>query len=268
MLEPMPFDPDVPNVARMYDYYLGGTDNFAADRAAADQALTVAPELRVGAQEGRKFLSRAVTYLARDGIRQFLDVGCGLPTRGNVHEVARAVTPAARVVYVDNDPMVVAHARALLGTHPTTAVVEADLRDPESLLGSPAVKQMINFREPVGLLLFSVLHLVPDDELAHRVVRRLREQLAPGSYLAIAHAVADLRPETTARLAALYQDKTASAGPRRPNLPTRDQVLRYFDGLELVEPGLVYVPRWRPDPDDEGPGDTPVWSVGGVARTP
>lgn len=264
--EPIQFDPNVPNVARMYDYYLGGKDNFAADRAAADHALSVAPELRVGAQECRKYLRRAVTFIAQAGVRQFLDIGCGLPTRGNVHEVARAVDPDTKVVYVDNDPMVVSHGRALLGSNATTAVIEADLRDPDSLLADEALRRLIDFNQPVGLLLFSVLHLVPDDELARRVVKQLLDTLAPGSYLAVAHAVADLRPETTARLAKLYQDKTASAGPRRMNLPTKDKVAEYFAGLELVEPGLVYVPQWRPEPDDEGPGDFVVWSVGAVAR--
>jgi SAM-dependent methyltransferase len=268
MSDPVPFDPTVPNVARMYDYYLGGKDNFAADRAAAEQALTFAPELRVGAREVRKFLQRAVNFLTDAGVRQFLDIGCGLPTQGNVHEIAQKVIPDARVAYVDNDPVVISHGRALLDNSPHTAVIQADLRDPAAILAHPEVRATLDLTEPVGVLLIAVLHVIPEDEVASRVVTELRDALPSGSYVAICHAVSDLVPETTAKLASLYQDKMSSSAPRRTNLRSKAEVETYFDGLELVEPGVVYLPEWRPEPGDPGPGDTPVWSVAGVGRKP
>jgi hypothetical protein len=262
--EPTRFDPSTPNVARMYDYYLGGKDNFAADREAAEMALKVAPELRVGAREIRAFLRRSVRFLVGSGIRQFVDIGCGLPTQGNVHEIAQSAAPEARVVYVDNDPVVTAHSRALLEGNPLTAVVQADMRETDELLADKALNELVDLGAPVGVLLVSVLHVIPEDDVAARIVDRVREAIAPGSYIVIAHAVSDLRPETTEKLAALYQDKTQVSGPRRANLRTKSEVEAYFDGLELVDPGVVYVPEWRPDgPRDD---DTPVWSVGGVGR--
>ena len=265
-LEPVKFNPAVPNVARMYDYYLGGKNNFAADRKAAEQALAVAPELRVGAQEVRKFLRRAVRFLTDAGIRQFVDIGCGLPTQGNVHEIAQAAAPDSRVAYVDNDPIVISHAQALLGGNPGTIVVQADIRDPARLIAHPTLRGLIDLDEPVAVLLIAVLHVIPDDDVATRIVEELRETIAPGSYIVLAHAVADLRPETTARLAQLYQDKVDVTGKRRMNLRTKAEVEEYFTGLELVEPGVEYLNRWRPDPDDPGVGDTPIWSVGGIGR--
>jgi trans-aconitate methyltransferase len=264
--EPPAFDPRQPNVARMYDYYLGGKDNFAADREVADKALAVAPELRAGAAEGRRFLTRVVRYLVGAGIRQFVDIGCGLPTQGNVHEVAQAAAPDARVAYIDNDQVVIAHAQALLETNPRTTVVQADVREPEALLANPAVRELIDFDQPVGVLLIAVLHVIPDDDLVLHAVRTLRDAVVPGSYLAIAHAVSDLRPHATAKLAALYQDRVPMAGPRRANLRTRSEVEPYFAGLELVPPGLVYLPEWRPDPDTTPTGTRPIWAVGGVGR--
>jgi SAM-dependent methyltransferase len=262
--EPARFDPSTPNVARMYDYYLGGKDNFAADREAAEMALTVAPELRVGAHEVRGFLRRSVRYLVGEGIRQFVDVGCGLPTQGNVHEVAQAVAPDARVVYIDNDPVVTAHARALLEGNPRTAVVQADMRETDQMLADPALTGLIDLSQPVGVLMVAVLHVVSEDEVATEVVDRIRQAIAPDSYVVIAHAVSDLRPETTEKLAALYQDKAQVNGPRRANLRTKAEVETYFHGLDLLDPGVVYLPEWRPDgPRDD---DTPVWSVGGVGR--
>ncbi|MEN3309051.1 MAG: hypothetical protein V7603_5253, partial [Micromonosporaceae bacterium] len=208
---------------------------------------------------------RAVRYLVGAGIRQFVDLGCGLPTQGNVHEVAQAAAPDAKVAYVDNDPVVIAHARALLETDPATAVVQAELREPEALLAEPALRELIDFDEPVAVLMNAVLHIISDDDLVLHVVRTLRDAVAPGSYLAIAHAVSDLRPQATAKLSALYQDRIVTGGPRRPNLRTRAEVAPYFDGLELVEPGLVYLVEWHPELGDEPPG-RPIWSVGGVAR--
>lgn len=252
----------------MYDYYLGGKENFAADREAAEKALAVAPELRLGATEVRRFLQRVVRYLTARGIRQFIDIGCGLPTLGNTHEIAQVDAPDARVVYVDNDPVVIAHARALLENNPLTTVLGADAREPEALLADPALNRLVDLEQPVAVLLIALLHVIPDDELAASVVRRLRDAICPGSYLAIAHAVSDLRPAATAQLASLYQEKVVISGlPPRPNLRSRAEVAPYFTGLELVEPGLVYLPEWRPDPGAPPPA-VPVWSVGGVARKP
>ncbi|HKT00694.1 MAG TPA: SAM-dependent methyltransferase [Rugosimonospora sp.] len=264
-LEPPRFDFKTPSVARMYDYYLGGSTNFTADREVAARALSVAPKLRSGALEIRKFLVRAVRHLAESGIRQFVELGCGLPAQDSVHQVAQAVAPDARVVYVDNDPLVVSHTRWL--ETPSTRVVQADLREPEQLLAEPELRELIDFEQPVAILLIAVLHQISDDDLARHIVRTCRDAMASGSYLAIAHAVSDVQPEVAARLTALYQDKVGMAGPRRANLRTRAEVAPYFDGLELVEPGLVYVPDWRPDPDSKPPpSDEPVWAFGGVAR--
>jgi trans-aconitate methyltransferase len=260
------FDPHTPNIARMYDYYLGGKDNFAADREAAEKALSVAPELRAGAAEVRKFLTRAVRYVADRGIRQFLDLGCGLPTQGNVHEIAQSAAPDARVVYVDNDATVISHARALLETNPLTKVVQADLREPEELLSRPAVRELIDFNAPVAVLAVAVLHLIPDDEQVLHIVDVLRAAMAPGSYFVLAHAIGDMRPETTSKLAALYSQSVRMQGPGRPNLRGKAEVARYLEGMELVEPGLVHLSEWRPDPGDEWQGTTPIWAVGGVGR--
>jgi SAM-dependent methyltransferase len=265
-LEPVGFDPTTPNVARMYDYYLGGKNNFAVDREAAEKALELAPELRVGAREVRKFLTRAVRFLVDAGVRQFIDIGCGLPTQGNVHEIAQAGAPDARVVYVDIDPVVIAHARAILENNPVTAVVQADMREPDQILDNPQVRQLVDLERPVAVLLIAVLHVLPEDEVAMQVVKRLRAAVVPGSYLAISHAVSDLRPEAMAKLAALYQDRLGVKGPRRHNLRTKSEVERYFDGLELVPPGVVYLPEWRPDPDEPAPADSPVWGVGGIGK--
>jgi O-methyltransferase involved in polyketide biosynthesis len=264
--EPPAYNPTVPNVARMYDYYLGGKNNFAADREAADKALAVAPELRAGAAEVRKFLTRAVRYLADRGIRQFVDIGCGLPTQGNVHEIAQAIAPDARVAYVDNDPEVVVHARALLETNPFTRAVQADLRDPDALLALPEIRELIDFNRPVAVLLIAVLHLITDDDEAMRIVGTLRAALPVGGYLVLAHAVGDLAPQVTTKLAAVYQENIAVPRQARPNLRGKAEVERYLEGMELVEPGLVSLSEWRPDPAAPWPGATPIWAVGGVAR--
>jgi hypothetical protein len=267
--DPVAFDPKVPNVARMYDYWLGGKDNFAADREAAEMAMKVAPDLqmRENAQNGRVFLRRVVRFLVDSGIRQFVDIGCGLPTQGNVHEVAQAIAPDARVAYIDNDPVVIAHARALLETNPLTVVVRADAREPDSILDDPQLNQLIDLQRPFAILLLAVLHVIADDELALSVAKRLRERLSSGSYLALSHAVSDLQPDATAKLAMMYQDNVVvTDGPRRSNLRTKAEVAPYLEGLELVEPGLVYINHWRPDPTDPSSSDKPIWSVGGVGR--
>ncbi|WP_245878605.1 SAM-dependent methyltransferase [Streptosporangium subroseum] len=263
--ERLRFDPKTPNAGRMADYFVGGKDNFAADRKTAEEALAIAPDLPAVSREGRGFLRRAVRFLVEAGIRQFVDIGCGLPTRGGVHDILHMVAPDARVAYVDNDPMVVVHAQALLSDDRLATVVEADARDPEDILSQLRFGGVIDLDRPVAILLFSVLTDLPDDDVAMRITSGLQEAIAPGSYMAVSHAVSDLCPEKTARLAALYQDRGSITGPRRANLRTRAEVERLFGEMKLVEPGVVYVPRWRPDAPVLRSPDS-VWVVGGVGR--
>lgn len=261
------FDPRTPNEARVIDYLLGGKDNFAADREAAERAVELAPELPMLALEGRKFLGRAVRFLACAGVRQFIDIGCGLPTQGNVHEVAQAAAPTARVVYVDIDPVVVTHARALLADRVRTTVIQADMRDPDQIFHSPELNRLIDLSRPVAVLLVSVLTAIPEDELALEIVDRIREAIVPGSWMAIAHAISDTRPETTKRLAALFQDEQIIRGSRRRlNLRTRAEIEPYFQGLDLADPGIVRVPEWRPNLGEPSIDPATVWAIAGVGQ--
>jgi S-adenosyl methyltransferase len=260
----------VPNPARIYDYLLGGKDNYPADREVAEQVVAIAPIARDVVQDNRAFLRRAVSFLAREaGIRQFIDLGSGLPTQGNVHEIAQAVAPGTRVVYVDNDAMVVTHSRALLADDATLAI-QADLRDPDAILGDPEVRELIDFDQPIALLLLGILHFVPDDQDPFGIVARFRDGVPAGSYLVISHGTRDIpvRPDMSAeemaemgaRIERLYQQTTASMVTR-----TRAQVERFFDGFDLLDPGLVEIQLWRPDrPDAMLPGGF----YGGVARKP
>ncbi|PTA44838.1 SAM-dependent methyltransferase [Micromonospora sp. RP3T] len=233
-----------PNVARMYDYYLGGCHNFAADRAAAEEILKIFPDTGVAAQTNRAFLRRAVRWAAERGVRQFLDVGAGLPTQGNVHEVVRAVNPDARVVYVDTDEVAVAYARRLLPTDGgRTVVVRGDLRRPDELLADPTLRATLDLREPVALLLVAVLHFVPDADDPWTAVARLRDATAPGSLLALSHLTLDGAPPLPARAGTeVYRRSSAPLVPR-----THADVARFLDGYDLVEPGLVRLADWRPD---------------------
>jgi O-methyltransferase involved in polyketide biosynthesis len=242
--EPTPAELDVarPNVARIYDYFLGGKDNFAADREAAEQILRIIPEARSGARVNRAFLGRAVRFLARAGIRQFIDLGAGLPTQANVHEVAHQVEPAARVVYVDNDPVIRVHGQALLHNADTATVIEADLRDPDNILEHPELLAFIDFSEPVAVLMVGILHFIADFEDPYGIVGRVRDRLAPGSHLAVSHATASTSRHNGHRVSAVYSQATAPLIPRGSA-----DVSRFFDGFELVEPGVVYAPQWRPD---------------------
>lgn len=257
---PGEFDPAVPNVARVYDYVLGGKDNFAADRAFVDEGLRWVPDFPKVARANRDFLGRVVRHLARDcGIDQFLDIGSGLPTAENVHQVVQRINPAGRVVYVDNDQMVVTHARALLAGSGSVAVTCGDLRDPEAILSAPEVRRMIDFTRPVAVLMVAILHFVTDDHRPYEIVARFRDAIAPGSYLAISHA------EYRARLAG-----PASMFRRRANEPaalrSREEIARFFAGFDLLEPGLVPVACWRPEahvPDADA-----VWLAAGVGRKP
>jgi hypothetical protein len=247
----------------MYDFWLGGHDNFAADRAAALAVSEAAPEVQLVAVENRKFLRRVVRYLAAEaGIAQFLDIGTGLPTQGNVHQVAQEINPDARVVYADNDPMVLAHSRALK-TGGNTAVIEADLRDPDAILNHPRTRTLIDFSQPLAVLLVAVLHFISDTDDPDAIVASVCDSLPAGSYLVVSHATGGIRGGSAARVAEHYK-KNVSPGT---TLRSPDEILRFFTGLELVGPGLIQVPYWRPDepePADAGK----VWFLGAVGRKP
>src|SRR5579875_2063766 len=236
-----------PSVARMYDYLLGGYHNFPSDRAAADAATAIYPDFPLVMQANRAFLRRAVTFLIEQGIDQFLDLGSGIPTAGNVHEVAARLNPAARVVYVDNDPVAVTHSAALLRDNPLATIVQADVTDAEALLQRPAVRDLLDFGRPLGVLLLSLLHFIPDDATADGLVRALRARMAPGSYLALTHTTYEGTPRRAIeQLEALYAQSAGVVKPR-----PRAQVAAFFAGCALVAPGVVYTPLWRPeDPHD------------------
>jgi S-adenosyl methyltransferase len=253
------YDLSTPNPARIYDYLLGGKDHFPVDRAAAEELLALVPEARAGARENRAFLGRAVRYLAGEaGIRQFLDIGTGMPTQGNVHEVAHAVDPDTRVVYVDNDPVVHAHANALLA-EPTTAAVLADLRQPERITRHPKTRELLDFTQPMAVLLVAVLHFIEDEECPAGIVAHCREVIAPGSFLVISHATGDFRPDIAGKATEVYERASAPLVLR-----SRAQVAALLHGLELLPPGLVQPAAWRPD-HGTGEGVGGFWA--GVGRT-
>jgi trans-aconitate methyltransferase len=250
--------------ARVYDYWLGGKDNFAADRDAAEEAIGANPGIVGDARANRAFLARAVAVLARDhGVRQFLDIGTGLPSGRNTHEIAQSIEPAARVVYVDNDPIVLAHARAMLISGPDghCGYVDADLRDPAIILKAAA--RTLDLNRPVALLLLLVLHLIPDEDGPHEVVSSLLKGLATGSYLVVSHPASDVRPDSVAEMTRRMNQRLR--GPKA-TLRDRGQTGRFFDGLELLEPGVVQLPQWRPDPGEPTSPDVPLWC--GAGRKP
>jgi S-adenosyl methyltransferase len=256
------FDTAVPNVARMYDFMLGGKDNYASDRDAVGKLLAIAPETPRRAQSNRAFLGRAVRYVAGQGVRQFLDVGAGLPTQENVHQVARSVTPDARTVYVDNDPVVLAHARALLADgQQQTSVVPGDVRKPAGILGDPQIREMLDLSSPVCVLLVAILHFVQDSDRPASIVAAFRDAIPPGSYLILSHATRDgAPPQEVAR----RRDGEAVYARASAPLVLRDsgQVGQFLDGFSLVEPGLVHVTAWRPDEPARGGYDAFLGAVG------
>ena len=263
---PAEIDTSKPHPARMYDYVLGGKNHFAADRETAKKMLAAAPHARTGARENRAFLGRVVRYLAAEaGIRQFLDIGTGLPTTNNVHEVAQAVTPSARVVYVDNDPLVLAHARALLTSsfEGRTAYIQGDLRDPAAILSSPVVREVLDFTRPVALILVAVLHFMPDEFKPAATMATLLDGLPSGSYLAASHATLETLPGAAAATRA-YQ----SAGVPMQLRDSASFGDLAFTGLELVPPGVVVVSEWRPTDPAPRPAPAEVNVYGGVARKP
>jgi S-adenosyl methyltransferase len=255
-----------PNIARMNDYLLGGKDNFAADRQAAERLLAVAPEMKTMMAENRLFLGRAVRYLAEQGIRQFFDIGAGLPTQQNTHEVARAVAPDARVIYIDNDPVVRSHCEAILACDDRTGVVEGDILHPEEIVADGLVQRVIDFDEPVAVLICGALHFIPDSDDPAKCIARLRDMLPSGSHLVLSHAVFETRPPTDDPVVAIYREVSGRADTQGPR--PYDDVLRFFDGFELVDPGLVYVRQWRPENPLSAQLAKRIWKMGGVGRKP
>jgi SAM-dependent methyltransferase len=260
-----------PNVARMYDYFLGGSHNFAVDRDAAAAVLAAVPAVRSLARQNRAFLRRAVLHLAHLGIRQFLDLGSGIPTVGNVHEIAQRAAPSARVVYVDIEPVAVTHSRALLEGNPDAAVAQLDLREPEQVLASPEVRDLLDLDRPVGLLAVAVLHFIPDSDDPRGVLAAYRDAVAPGSHLVISHG--SQSPErmvaSGARTVGRVYSSTGTPGMSR----TYEEIRALFGDWDLVEPGLVRLPTWRPDrPDRLSPADLGAdldeFPYGGMARKP
>ena len=263
---PVRIDTSVAHPARMYDYYLGGKDNFPADREAAERIITMGADVREGARTNRAFLGRAVRYLSSLGVDQFLDIGTGIPSAGNTHEIAQSVNPAARVVYVDNDPIVLAHARALMAGHGkgATTVVQADLREPAAILADPRVRAALDFDRPIALMLVAVLHFITDDENPGAIIKTLGDALPGGSYLVVSHGTEDgivqQRRPGLDEAVDVYRNRSTAA----LTLRGKAAVTELFDGFPLVEPGLVAGQDWHPD--EATPPATMLTVYGGVGR--
>jgi hypothetical protein len=262
--EALPFDTSVAHQARVYDYLLGGKDNYAADRAAAEAALKIYPEWTFTARANRAFLGRAVRYLAGEaGIRQFLDIGTGIPTAGNIHQVAQAIARQTRVVYVDYDPVVLAHSRALLTGHEAgaTEYIDADLRDTTAILDQAA--GLLDFTKPVAVTLLAILHAIPDADDPHAIVARLMGAVPVGSHLALTHLGREfVAPETLREM----EDTSSRMIQGQFAWRSRDQVARFFEGMDLAAPGLVRVEDWRPEPGTADVGESPLWCAVGRKR--
>ncbi len=256
---------DKPSVARVYDYMLGGYHNFEIDRAMGEKLLEIYPQSRLVAQALRACLRRMVSFLAEQGIDQFIDVGSGIPTVGNVHEVAQKVNPATHVVYVDIDPIAVAHSQAMLQDDPNATAIWGDAHQPDQILNRPEVQSLIDFSRPAAVLFLGMLQYVPEDDQAYNAVSTFRRALASGSYIAISHGLRDTAPECTEQVQEL-----SARTPTPSNYRTRPQVQQFFERLELVEPGLVYIPLWRPEGSDDVLFDQPEQCMtwGGIGRKP
>jgi S-adenosyl methyltransferase len=252
--------------ARRYNYWLGGKDNFAADRASGDAIEATFPTIRLAALENRRFLQRSVRYLVGEGVRQFLDIGTGLPTAGNTHETAQDIAPDSRIVYVDNDDLVLAHARAMLTSHPRgqTAYIHADLSQPAAILADDTLNATLDLSQPVAVLLVAVLHFLRDDDVARAAVTSLVDAMASGSYLVISHASSQLLPPETATTFATADDVHGGDVTLRP----KAKIATFFDGLDLVPPGVQIVSDWRHDPCVTPPPPEQVSIYGAVARKP
>jgi S-adenosyl methyltransferase len=256
------FDTNVPHIARVYDYWLGGKDNFIADRELAEEIIAVYPNIVFSVRANRAFLARTVRFLVSEcGIRQFLDIGTGIPTANNTHEVAQRLEPSSRIVYVDNDPIVLTHAQALLRSHPDGACdyIDADLNDPEEILAAAA--RTLDFSQPVAVMLIAAIHFVLDDDAARDIIGTLMDACPPGSYLAITHAASDINP---AQVSEMTRRLNESALAEKRITRDRGGVARLFGDCELVEPGIVRVPEWRPESELDAKTPSGLW--GGVAR--
>ena len=257
-------DTSKPHPARMYDYYLGGWDNYEVDREAAQRVVDVLPDIIPGARANRDFLNRTVRFLAESGIRQFIDIGTGIPTSPNTHEIAQSVSPDIRVAYVDNDPIVGAHAGARLTGAGNTGFLLGDVRDPRGILDHPIIDKLVDFNQPVGLLLVAVLHFIRDEEDPAGIMATLWDALPPGSHLVLSHATGDFHTSSLSEVFKIYERAAATL-----NLRTYDQVRAFVDGFPLVDPGLVQVPLWRPDGEPlTGQELRRVGFYGAVARKP
>jgi hypothetical protein len=259
---PLPFDTSVANQARVYDYLLGGKDNYAADRAAAEAVLKIAPETIFTARANRAFLGRVVRYLAGEaGMRQFLDIGTGIPTSGNTHQVAQEIAPHTRVVYVDYDPIVLAHARALLTSNETgaTEYINADLRDTGTILSQ--ARQLLDLSKPVAITLISIMHAIPDSDDPHGIVARLLDAVPSGSYVAFSHMASDILDDSTQQG---LENVTGRLIQQQLTYRSREQVAQFFEGTDLVAPGLVRVEEWRPDGQTDDANRSFLWC--GVGR--
>ena len=260
------FRPDIPSPARMYNYFLGGKDHYEADRKAAEQVIATIPDVLVFARENRAFLRRAVRYLVTEcGIRQIIDIGTGLPSEGNVHEVAQKYEPDVRVVYVDHDPVVLAHGRNMLNGVSGTTIIGRDLLEPDGILADEELLGLIDFTKPVALLLVAVAHFIDDEARPADLIAALVRPLAPGSHVVLSHATSDSRPQEARAVERIYRATTTNIHAR-----TRSEVLAMVgDGVELVEPGLVWAPQWRPEPGSVPAGDPAASNVYAVvARKP
>lgn len=262
---PKELDLEVPSAARAYDYFLGGSHNFKADRDFAHQVRELVPWVPNVARLNRSFLWRVVRFMADAGVRQFLDLGSGIPTVGNVHEIAQQATPEARVVYVDYEPVAYHHAQSLLADNPYATIIQADVRDPGAILEHPHTQELLDFSQPLGLLMVGVLLFIGPDDRPAELVNTYRQRLAPGSYLAISHIADEHAPagqrEQVATLVAAYGQANEHVYVR-----TRDEITSWFDGMELVEPGVVFLPDWRPAEPDETGDVARLLGYGGVAR--
>ncbi|WP_106243497.1 SAM-dependent methyltransferase [Allonocardiopsis opalescens] len=265
--EPVDLRTDQAHGARIYDYILGGKDHYAKDREAGDASLQAWPALRTHMRANRTFMHRVVRYLAAEkGVRQFLDIGTGIPTSPNLHEVVQQVDPRCRVVYVDNDPIVLVHARAFMDTGSAEGginYIDADMREPDKILSAPQLRDTLDLTRPVGLTMIAMVHFILDDDEAYRVVRRVIDAMPPGSYFAASVATDDFAPEVLAKVARTYADHGEPLRWR-----TRAQAEKFFEGTELLDPGVVQIHKWHPDPAEAGIRDEDIAMYGGVAYKP